>query len=159
MNFTSILNYVSTNHGTIIAILVGALGLSASLEVLLTKFKVQSKKISFTLLHVMAAATGLVTLYLGNSGKAATGTYAGLALVAGFWHRFVVSDANKKYVTPFLTWLSNQNTAPAAAATTGLGGTTSVTVSPSVAPGTSITSSTSTSDAKPFTLDQPTPGK
>jgi hypothetical protein len=157
MNFTSILNYVSTNHGTIIAILVGALGLSASLEMLLTKFKVQSKKISFTLLHVMAAATGLVTLYLGNSSKAATGTYAGLALVAGFWHRFVVSDANKKYVTPFLTWLSNQNVAAPAVTSTTSNSAVSITGTP---PGTVVSgASLAGVDAKPFTLDQPTPGK
>ena len=111
MDFSTILNWIAAHHTVLISIAVGALGLSVTLETLLTKFKVQSKKLAFSLLHIFSALTGVATFFMGLTGKQAFGTYAGLALAAEGWHRFVVSDVNTKYVTPFLTWLANQKTA------------------------------------------------
>lgn len=110
MNATTILDWLSLHETVLFGIVMAALGLSVGLESLLTKFKVQSKKIAFTLLHLMTALSGLVTMYFGATGKQAVGIYASLSLIAGFWHRFVVSEVNTKYVTPFLKWLANQNT-------------------------------------------------
>lgn len=119
MNFDQIVQLVQAHPGSVLSVIWGSLGLSVGLETLLTKYSVQSKKLAFTLLHVISAVSGLATWYVSGSVSHAGGVYASLVIVAGFWHRFVVSDVNQKYVTPFLKWLSTQNVAatPAAAVT------------------------------------------
>lgn len=106
MDFSQIPTYLNDHRATLLTILFGALTMSVTLEVYLTKFQIESKKVAFTMLHAMTAVTGLVTLYLGATGKDAAGTFAGLTIVAGFWHQFIVSPFNTKYVTPFLNWMS-----------------------------------------------------
>lgn len=110
MNLSALVNWIAVNHNSVLALVGGAGGLSIVLEVILSKFHINSKKLAFTLLNVVTILTSLSTYLMGASGKQAAGTFAGLTVLAQFWHRFVVSDANAKYVTPFLEYLSNQKT-------------------------------------------------
>lgn len=148
----NIVNYVYDHRDAIIGIVLIACSLSVTLEALLTKFQVQSKKLAFTAQHVLAGITAASTLLGGSSGKAATGTYAGLFIAMGAWHRFAVSPANTKYVTPFLNWLANQNANKASNVTISTPQGTSTTVLTTPLP---VTAAAVGAEAKPFTLDQP----
>lgn len=112
MNFSALVQLVQAHPGTVFSVVWGSLGLSVFIESLLTKYKVQSKKIGFMLLHLFSALSGVATWYASQSFAHGAGVYAGLFIVAGTWHRFVVSDVNQKYITPFLQWLTVQK-APA----------------------------------------------
>lgn len=118
MSVDQVIAALQAHPGTVLSVLWGSLGLSVFIESLLTKYHVQSKKVGLTLLHVFSALSGVAAWYMSGSVSHGGGVYAGLLVVAGLWHRFVVSDVNTKYVTPFLNWLSTQNTAqPPVAAT------------------------------------------
>lgn len=104
-----------TTHKTILASLIGgSAALSVALETLLTKLHINSKKLAFTLLHLLSGGTALVAWYTSAvPATGAVGIYAGLALVAQIWHRFIVSPANEKYLMPFLQYLTTQKAAQA----------------------------------------------
>lgn len=122
-NINLFLTWVSIHKEILLSVAGGSAGLSALLEVILHKFKVDSKKIAYSLIHVFSAITALATYYLSaTSGQKAVGIYAALALVAQTWHRFVISPAYNKYIAPFLNYLQTNKAQPAtpAAPTTPL---------------------------------------
>lgn len=147
-DITTILNWVDTHRESVLAIIGGSAGVSVILEIILTKFHVDSKKIAFSMLHVFTGLTAICSWWIGMSGKAAVGTFAGLTIIAQVWHRFAVSGVNQNYVTPFLSWLSEQNEPKAAP----------LAVAPPAQVPTAQVVPTNT-DAKPFTLDPTIVGK
>lgn len=109
----TLLNYLYLHKADILALAGGAAGLSVILEGLLLKLKrsrwhVDSKKISFVLLHLFTAATTTATFLLANLPSADAATiYGSLVIAAEVWHRFAVSPTFNKVVVPFLEYLSN----------------------------------------------------
>lgn len=108
----TILTYLSIHKADLLSLAGGAAGLSILLESLLLKLKrsrwhVDSKKLSFTLLHILTIATTVATYLLANLPKADIGSvYASLTIAAEMWHRFAVSPGFTKIVVPFLQYLS-----------------------------------------------------
>jgi hypothetical protein len=123
---TLTLHYLSVHRVALLSLVGGGAGLSVLLEVLLTKLKVDSKKVAYTLLHLFSILTAVSAYYLDNKGVLPA--YAGLVIAAQTWHRFAVSPAFDKYVVPFLNWLSDQK-APVQAKTVS---TTETAASPEV---------------------------
>lgn len=121
MDYHLFLTWIAQHHEDLFKLLGGAAGLSVVLESVLLKLKnskwhIDSKKLSFTLLHVLTIATSIATYLIGNLPKADAGTiYAGLTIAAEVWHRFAVSPLFSKYIVPFLQYLSAAKpvTAPA----------------------------------------------
>lgn len=110
--FHTILTYISIHRIDLLSLAGGAAGLSVLLESLLLKLKrskwhIDSKTLSFTLLHVLTVATTVATYLMTNLPKADAGTvYASLTIAAEMWHRFAVSPGFNKIVIPFLEYLS-----------------------------------------------------
>lgn len=108
----TLLNYLYLHKADVLALAGGAAGLSVMLESLLLKLKrskwhIDSKKVSFTMLHLFAAATTAATFLLAHLPTADAGTiYASLIIAAEAWHRFAVSPMFNKVVVPFLEWTS-----------------------------------------------------
>lgn len=123
MDYHLFLTYIGQHHEDLLKLLGGAAGLSVVLEAVLLKLKnsrwhVDSKKLSFTLLHVLTIATSVATYLIGNLPKADAGTvYATLTIAAEAWHRFAVSPLFGKYIVPFLQYLSSTKPATAPAST------------------------------------------
>lgn len=126
---TIIWHWVDSHKTDLLGLVGGAAGLSVFLESLLLRLKnryhVDSKKLSFTLLHLFTVITTAVTWYLSNmKSYDVLPVYASLAIFAEVWHRFAVSGLFTKVVVPFLSYLSSQKavkespvaTPPAAAA-------------------------------------------
>jgi len=118
---TTIWHYVDSHKTDLLALVGGAGGLSVALESVLLKLKnkwhIDSKKLSFTLLHLFTVVTTAVTWYLSNmKNYDVLPVYGSLAIFAEVWHRFAVSGFFSKVVVPFLTYLS-QNKAVVATAT------------------------------------------
>jgi hypothetical protein len=111
---TVVLHWVSLHHTQLLALVGGAGALSVFLESVLLKLKnkwhIDSKKLAFSLLHVLTLVTTVTTYYLSNIGnKDVLPVYGSLVIFAEFWHRFAVSPAYNRWVVPFLTWLSTQS--------------------------------------------------
>lgn len=105
-NINLLLDWVSSHKEILLSVVGGSAGLSALLEVITHKFKIDSKKLAYTLIHLFSGITALVTYYLSaTSGQKAVGIYAALALVAQTWHRFVISPVYTKYIAPFFNYL------------------------------------------------------
>ncbi len=108
----TLLNYLYLHKADVLGLAGGAAGLSVLLESLLLKLKrsrwhVDSKKLSFVLLHLFTAATTAATFLLSNLPKADAATvYGSLTIAAEFWHRFADSPAFGKVVVPFLEYVS-----------------------------------------------------
>src|SRR5882757_4055961 len=108
----TLLTYLNIHKAEVFALAGGAAGLSVIIESLLLKLKrsrwhVDSKKLSFTVLHLLALATTATTFLLAHLPASDAGTmYGSLIIAAEFWHRFAVSPAFSKIVVPFLTYLS-----------------------------------------------------
>lgn len=109
--FHTLLNYLYLHKADVLGLAGGAVGLSVLLEGLLLKLKrgrwhIDSKKVSFVLLHLFTAATTAATFLMTNLPTADTATvYGSLIIAAEFWHRFAVSPAFNKVVVPFLEYL------------------------------------------------------
>lgn len=119
--FHLIVTYLSVHREDVLKLAGGAAGLSVILESFLLKLKrgfklpfskkvhsIDSKALSFTLLHILTIATAAATYVLGNLPKMDTGAiYATLTIAAEVWHRFVVSPFYSKYLVPFLEYLQD----------------------------------------------------
>lgn len=109
----TLLNYLYIHKADVFGLAGGAAGLSVLLESLLLKLKrsrwhVDSKKLSFTLLHVFSILTTLAAWKVAHLPAGDTGTiYAALTMLAEGWHRFAVSPAFTKVVIPFLEYVSS----------------------------------------------------
>lgn len=109
----TLLTYLYLHKADVLALAGGAAGLSVMLESLLLKLKrsrwhIDSKQLSFTLLHLFTAATTIATYFLANLPTADAATiYGSLVIAAEAWHRFAVSPLFNKIVVPFLEWASS----------------------------------------------------
>lgn len=110
----TILNYLIVHRATVLQLVGGGAGLSVALEVVLHKFKINSKKVAFTLLHVFTIITSLSTYYL--SGHSPVPVYAALTIISQTVHRFAVSPWYAKYIQPWLEFEAGQKAAAASAA-------------------------------------------
>lgn len=105
------IDWVATNWAVLVALFGSGATLSVFLQYVLHKFHVDSKKLAYTLLHLLAALTALSAYYLENTK--ALPVYAGLVIAAQTVHRFAVSPYYNKYVIPYLTFLSESSPQPA----------------------------------------------
>lgn len=105
-----VVNYVIAHWPAISALVGGGAGLSVMLQAALHKFHVDSKKLAYSLIHLLAIAAAASAFYLDNVN--AIGTYAGLVIAAQTVHRFVVSPYYNKYVIPYLNFLSESAAQP-----------------------------------------------
>jgi hypothetical protein len=108
----SLLTYVTLHWAAISSLIGGGAALSVILQYVLHKLHIDSKKLAYTLIHVLSIVAALAAYYVDN--KSVLPAYAGLAIVAQTVHRFAVSPYYNKYVLPYLTFLSeNSTTVPA----------------------------------------------
>jgi hypothetical protein len=102
----TIVNYVIAHWPAISALVGGGAGLSVFLQYVLHKFDIDSKKLAYTLIHLLSIGAAASAFYLDNVN--ALPAYAGLVIAAQTVHRFVVSPYYSRYVLPYLTFLSEQ---------------------------------------------------
>lgn len=116
--------YWNAHHNELYALIGGGAGLSVFLQWVLHKAqpwlkatKVDPKKIAYALIQLLslAGAGADYILNLSGSNVSVLPVYAGLAIAAQTVHRFMVDPTYKKYVLPFLQWLTTQKTLKAAA--------------------------------------------
>lgn len=101
---TILINYTIANWPAISTLVGGGAGLSIILQYVLHKLHVDSKKLAFTLLHLLSLLSAVSAYYLANTNVLPA--YAGLVIAAQVAHRFFVSPYYDKYVLPYLTFLS-----------------------------------------------------
>lgn len=106
----SIINYVVVHWAAISALVGGGAGLSVLLQYILVKLHIDSKKLAYSLIHLLSIGAAASAFYLDNIN--AIGTYAGLVIAAQTVHRFVVSPYFNKFVLPYLTFLSESKPQP-----------------------------------------------
>lgn len=109
---TTIINYLQNHWQLILALFGGAGGLSVVLETVLHKFKIDSKKVAYTLLHIFTFVTTVVAYFLANLKQYdVLPFYGSIVIFAETWHRFVISPAYTKWFVPFLEFQSNRQVA------------------------------------------------
>jgi hypothetical protein len=106
----TLLSYVIAHWPAISALVGGGAGLSVLLQYILHKLNVDSKKLAYTMIHLLSIGAAASAFYLDNVN--AVGTYTGLVIAAQTIHRFVVSPYYNKYVLPYLTFLSESAAQP-----------------------------------------------
>lgn len=104
------INYVIAHWPAISALVGGGAGLSVLLQYVLHKLHIDSKKLAYTLIHLLSIGAAVSAFYLDNVN--AVGAYAGLVIAAQTVHRFIVSPYYNKYVLPYLTFLSENTALP-----------------------------------------------
>lgn len=97
-------NWVIANWPAIVALVGGGSGLSIFLQYVLVKLHIDSKKLAFTLIHLLSIGVAASAFYLDNVN--AIGAYTGLVIIAQTVHRFAVSPYYNRYILPYLTFLS-----------------------------------------------------
>lgn len=105
-----IINYIIVHWPAISALVGGGAGLSVFLQFVLHKLHIDSKKLAYTLIHLLSLGAAVSAFYLDNVN--AVGAYAGLVIAAQTVHRFIVSPYYNKYVLPYLTFLSENSAQP-----------------------------------------------
>lgn len=99
-----IISYVIIHWPAILSLAGGGAGLSVFLQFVIHKLHIDSKKLAYTLIHLLSIAAALSAYYVDNANVLPA--YAGLAIAAQTIHRFAVSPYYNKYVLPYLTFLS-----------------------------------------------------
>lgn len=122
-----IFHWANIHRNDILALVGGAAGLSVFLESVLLKVKVKwsdfaktktYKKFAYTLLHISAFITTIVTWYLANlKNYDILPVYGSLVIFAQTWHRYAVSGFFAGVVEPFLAFLSSKKAVTAKPAT------------------------------------------
>lgn len=111
LHFAHILyNYLVIHWPVISALVGGGAGLSVALQYVLHKLHIDSKKLAYSLIHLLSLGAAVSAYYLDNVN--ALPAYAGLVIVAQTVHRFVVSPYYDKYVLPYLTFLTESAAQP-----------------------------------------------
>lgn len=109
---TNLTNWVLANPKLVAWVVASGGALSALLEMVLQRYKINSKKLAFTLLHLITIITTvLVSATTGLKGYIPVELYSALTIVALFWHRFLIGDAYTKYIEPYLNFLAAQQNA------------------------------------------------
>jgi hypothetical protein len=106
----TVVNYVTVHWAAISALVGGGAGLSVALQYVLVKLRIDSKKMAYSLIHLLSIGAAAAAFYLDNVN--AVGAYTGLVIVAQTVHRFVVSPYYTKYVLPYLTFLTESAVQP-----------------------------------------------
>jgi|ERR1700761_2747791 len=110
---TTIVNYIQGHWPTILSLIGGAGGVSLVLETFLNKLHINSKKLAYTLLHIVSVITTVVTFLLANlPAFDALPMYASIVIFAQTWHRFVISPAYNKFIVPYLQYLETNKPLP-----------------------------------------------
>jgi spore maturation protein SpmB len=107
---TVIINYLVAHWPAISALVGGGAGLSVILQYVIHKLHIDSKKLAYTLIHLLSIGAAASAFYLDNVN--AVGAYAGLVIAAQTVHRFIVSPYYSKYILPYLTFLSESAPQP-----------------------------------------------
>lgn len=107
---TILINYLQAHWPAISALVGGGAGLSVFLQYVLHRLHIDSKKLAYTLIHLLAIGAAASAYYLDNASVLPA--YAGLAIAAQTVHRFIVSPYYNKYVLPYLTFLSESAAQP-----------------------------------------------
>jgi hypothetical protein len=109
--FTEVIpNWVSNHQTAVLASFAGGTGLSIFLQFFLHKLHIDSKKIAYTLIHVLSVGSAAAAFYLENVDVLPA--YAGLVIIAQTVHRFAVSPYYNRYVLPYLNFLSESAAQP-----------------------------------------------
>jgi spore maturation protein SpmB len=111
LNFAhTVITYVIAHWPAISALAGGGAGLSVILQYVIHKLHIDSKKLAYTLIHLLSIGAAASAFYLDNVN--AVGAYAGLVIAAQTVHRFIVSPYYSKYILPYLTFLSESAPQP-----------------------------------------------
>lgn len=102
----TLINYVTLHWPAISALVGGGAGLSVLLQYVLHKLRIDSKKLAYSLIHLLSLGAAAAAFYLDNVN--AVGAYAGLVIAAQTVHRFFVGPYYNRYILPYLTFLSEQ---------------------------------------------------
>lgn len=103
----TVITYVVAHWPAISALVGGGAGLSIALQYILVKLHIDSKKLAYSLIHILSIGAAASAFYLDNVN--AVGAYTGLVIAAQTIHRFLVSPYYNKYVLPYLQFLSETN--------------------------------------------------
>lgn len=106
----TVINYVVQHWEAITALFGGGAGLSVILQVLLHKLHIDSKKLAYTLIHVLSIGGAAAAFYLEHAS--ALPTYASLVIAAQTVHRFLISPVYNSKILPYLTYLSESTPQP-----------------------------------------------
>lgn len=109
------ITYVTDHWAAISALVGGGAGLSVFLQYILHKMHIDSKKLAYSLIHLLSIAGGMSAFYLDN--VSVMPAYAGLVISAQTVHRFIVSPYYNRYILPYLTFLSENAAKQAVPAT------------------------------------------
>jgi len=90
--------------GAILGLFGGGVGLSVGLQFVLHKLHIDSKKLAYSLIHLLSIAAAASVYIITNSHLSALPAYAGLVIAAQTVHRFMVDPVYTKYVVPFLQY-------------------------------------------------------
>lgn len=104
------INYIQLHWEALSAIIGGGAGLSVACEFILEKFHVDSKKLAYSLIHLLSLAAAATDYLIQNHNVLPA--YAGLAIAAQTVHRFLLSPFMTKYGSPFLQMISKQKSQP-----------------------------------------------
>lgn len=104
----NVAHYVLLHKDGLLALIGGGAGLSAFIQFVLVKFRVNGKKWSFILSHLFALLTAAAAFVVSNVDPNVGVTYGWIWVAAQFWHRFAVNPVYNRYVVPFLAWLEAQ---------------------------------------------------
>ena len=105
-----ILTWIIDHWPALTALVGGSASLSIFAEFVIHKLHIDSKKLAYTLIHVLSFGAAVSAYYLDNAS--AMPTYASLVIIAQTFHRFIVSPYYTKYVLPYLNYLSQASPQP-----------------------------------------------
>jgi len=106
----TLVNYVIAHWPAISALVGGGAGLSVALQYILVKLHIDSKKLAYSLIHLLSLGAAASAFYLDNVN--AIGAYTGLVIAAQTFHRFIVSPYYNRYILPYLIFLSENTEQP-----------------------------------------------
>lgn len=107
-----VVNYVTQHWEAITALFGGGAGLSIILQFLLHKLHIDSKKLAYTLIHILSIGGAAAAFYLEHAS--ALPTYASLVIAAQTVHRFFISPLYSNKILPYLTYMSESKPQPVA---------------------------------------------
>lgn len=90
---------------TVFAFIGGGAGISVIIQFIKHKAHIDSAKVATVMLGIFSFVASLADYVLSNGTSNVAHDFAGLAVVAVFIHRFMVSPITSKAILPFLEWL------------------------------------------------------
>lgn len=105
------INWLTVHWPALSAVLGGGATLSVFLQYLIHKLHIDSKKVAYTLIHLLSIISALSAYYLAKDNVFPA--YAGLAIAAQTAHRFFISPVYENKILPYLNFLSENAAVPA----------------------------------------------